>query len=94
MGNGQMRVDLDERCVINANESFWLQMLAMTVDPIPIPDRFSLSAGHIHARVDLLGAWFGRIEVRMEEWLGYEATASMMMQAIETVTQLDALDAA
>jgi CheY-specific phosphatase CheX len=89
-----MRIHLDEQCVINASESFWLQMLAMTLDPIKSPAEPFLAAGHIQAGVGLSGAWLGRIEVRMAERLAYEATASMMMQAVETVKQEDALDAA
>jgi CheY-specific phosphatase CheX len=93
VGHRPMRVHLDKQCVINASESFWLQMLAMTLDPIKSPAEPFLGAGHIHAGVELSGAWLGRIEVRMAERLAYEATASMMMQAVETVKQEDALDA-
>jgi CheY-specific phosphatase CheX len=45
------------------------------------------------ASVDLSGQWKGRIEVRMAGGLAYEATAAMMMQAVETVGEADALDA-
>jgi chemotaxis protein CheX len=89
-----MRVLLDEQCVINAIESFWLQMLAMTLDPIQSPAETLLAAGHFHAGVELSGAWLGRIEVRIAEGIAYETTASMMMQALETVKLEDALDAA
>jgi len=89
-----MQDHLDKQCVINASESFWLQMLDMTLDPILSPAEPLLSAGHFHASVELFGACCGRVEVRMAEALAYEATAAMTMQAIDTVTLEDALDAA
>ena len=39
------------------------------------------------------GVWKGRIEVRMTQGLAYQATATMMMQPLESVLEFDALDA-
>ncbi|HEY1983785.1 MAG TPA: chemotaxis protein CheX [Terracidiphilus sp.] len=80
--------------MIKASQQFWEQMLSMTLEPIFFPERFCLPAGHVHANVDLFGTWSGRIEVRLAERLAYEATAAMMMQAIDTINEADALDAA
>jgi CheY-specific phosphatase CheX len=88
-----MRAQLDEQCVINANAQFWEQMLAMSLEPMPSAEKLSLGAGHIWGSVDLAGAWKGRIEVRLTGALAYEATAAMMMQALDTVAEVDALDA-
>jgi CheY-specific phosphatase CheX len=88
-----MRVQLDEQSVIKANSQFWEQMLAMTLNPMPMPGEFCVSAGHLHGSVTLGGVWKGRIEVRMGEGLAYQATAAMMMQPVETVGEADALDA-
>jgi CheY-specific phosphatase CheX len=52
-----------------------------------------VGAGHMSGSVDLNGVWKGRIEVRMADGLAYEATAAMMMQALDTVVEADALDA-
>lgn len=88
-----MRAQLDERSVIQANAQFWTQMLAMSVDPKPFPDTFSVDSGHLLASVGIAGVWRGRIEVRLAAPLAYEATAAMMMQPVDTVTEADALDA-
>jgi len=88
-----MRAPLDRQSVIKANTQFWDQMLAMNLDPIPSPDGFLFQAGHLLGSVSLLGAWKGRIDVRMASGLAYQATAAMMMQPLETVSQADALDA-
>jgi CheY-specific phosphatase CheX len=88
-----MRAQIDEQCMINANAQFWEQMLAMTLDPLAAPGQFCVSAGHILGSVNLQGVWKGRIEVRMAEGLAYQATATMLMQPLETVAESDALDA-
>ncbi len=88
-----MRAELDEGCVIKASTQFWSQMLAMTLAPKPFPDTFCVAAGHLLASVDLAGVWKGRIEVRMNESLAYEATAAMMMATPDTVSEEDVLDA-
>jgi len=88
-----MRFFLDEQTVINANAQFWEQMLAMTLEPLSRAEDFSAGAGHLLGAVTLAGAWSGRIEVRLSSALAYVATAAMMMQALDTVTEADALDA-
>jgi CheY-specific phosphatase CheX len=93
MGVLHMRARLNEECVVKANSQFWQQMLAMTMDTLPVTEEFCVGAGHMLASVDLSGQWKGRIEVRMAGGLAYEATAAMMMQPVETVGEADALDA-
>ncbi|MGA2350709.1 MAG: chemotaxis protein CheX [Terracidiphilus sp.] len=88
-----MRALVDEQCVIKANSQFWEQMLAMILDPMPVPGEFCVDAGHVLGRVNLGGVWKGCIEVRMAEGLAYQATAAMMMQPLDTVLEADALDA-
>jgi CheY-specific phosphatase CheX len=89
-----MRAQLDEQSVIKANSQFWEQMLAMTLEPLPRPAEFRVAAGHLLGSVTLGGVWKGRIEVRLDHGLAYQATAAMLMQPIETVAEADALDAA
>ena len=89
-----MRAQVDEQSVIKANSQFWEQMLAMTLDPLAVPEEFCVGAGHVLGSVDLGGVWVGRIEVRLAEGLAYQATAAMMMQPVQTVVEADALDAA
>jgi hypothetical protein len=86
-----MRGQLDEQCVIKANSQFWEQMLAMTLDPLPLAGEFCVGAGHVLGSVTLGGVWKGRIEVRLAEGLAYQATAAMMMQPVETVGEAVAL---
>lgn len=88
-----MQARLNEESVVKANSQFWGQMLAMTMDTLPAAGEFCLGAGHLLASVDLSGRWTGRIEVRMDGALAYEATAAMMMQPVDTVAEADALDA-
>jgi CheY-specific phosphatase CheX len=88
-----MRAQLDEQSVIKANAQFWEQMLAMTLNPMAVPGEFCVSAGHLLGCVALEGVWKGRIEVRMGEGLAYQATAAMLMQPLENVAEVDALDA-
>jgi CheY-specific phosphatase CheX len=88
-----MTAGVNLQCVIKANAQFWEQMLAMTVEAMPSAEEFCLDAGHMMGSVGLTGAWKGRIEVRMTGRLAYAATAAMMMQALDTVAETDALDA-
>jgi CheY-specific phosphatase CheX len=88
-----MRARLDEQSVIKANAQFWEQMLAMKLEPMPSAEQFCVEAGHMLGSVALSGVWKGRIEVRMASGLAYAATAAMMMQAMDTVGEADALDA-
>jgi CheY-specific phosphatase CheX len=89
-----MQAQLDSNSVIKANAQFWEQMLAMTLAPIPILPENSIGAGHLLSQVSLSGVWTGRIEVRMASPLAYQATSAMMMQPVESVAEVDALDAA
>jgi chemotaxis protein CheX len=88
-----MKAQLDEQSVIKANTQFWEQMLAMKLEAMPSSEEFCVGAGHMFGMVTLSGVWKGRIEVRMTDGLAYEATAAMMMQALDTVVETDALDA-
>ena len=88
-----MRAKIDEHHVIDAASRFWEQMLAMRLETISSPEKLCLGAGHMFGVVALEGVWTGRVEVRMADGLAYEATAAMMMQALETVGETDVLDA-
>lgn len=88
-----MRAQIDERQVIEATSRFWDQMLAMKVEPEPIGDRYCVGHQHLLGRIDLHGAWKGRVEIRMADDLARVATAAMMMQPIETVAEADMMDA-
>jgi CheY-specific phosphatase CheX len=88
-----MRAQIDERCVIEANSRFWDQMLAMKLVPEPIKQQFCMGHKHLLGRIDLKGAWRGRVEIRMAEDLARAATAAMLMQPIETVADADMMDA-
>lgn len=92
-GEWVMRAQLDEQSVINANSQFWEQMLAMKLETLACAQEFRVGAGHMLGSVALSGVWRGRIEVRMADGLAYQATAAMMMQAVDTVAETDALDA-
>ncbi len=88
-----MRAELDESAIIKANAQFWEQMLAMTLAPMPQPCEFCVGPGHVHALVELSGAWNGSIEVRLDGKLAVVATAAMLMQPVEEVAPADTLDA-
>ena len=88
-----MRAEIDEAAVINANAQFWEQMLAMRLEHMPTVGEFCVGAGHILASVQLNGVWTGRVEVRLAGELATAATAAMMMQPAETVSEADTLDA-
>jgi CheY-specific phosphatase CheX len=88
-----MKARLDKESVVKANAQFWEQMLAMTLETMASSKEFCVCSGHMLGTVALAGAWKGRIEVRMAAPLALEATAAMMMQALDTVSEADALDA-
>jgi len=88
-----MQAQIDRQCVIKANAQFWEQMLAMTLAPVPHEAPFLASAGHLLGTVLLSGVWNGSIEVRMGQGLARLATAAMLMQPVESVTDADVLDA-
>src|SRR5580658_6320790 len=89
----RMKARVDEQNVIKANAQFWEQMLAMSLEAMSSPEKLCLGAGHLFGVVALKGVWRGHVEVRMDDGLAYEATAAMMMQAVETVGEADVLDA-
>jgi CheY-specific phosphatase CheX len=88
-----MRAQIDERHVIEATSRFWEQMLAMKLEPEPVRHEFCVGHQHLLGRIDLKGAWMGRIEIRIAEDLARVATAAMMMQPLETVADADMMDA-
>jgi CheY-specific phosphatase CheX len=88
-----MRAQIDERHVIEATSRFWEQMLAMKLEAEPIRQQFCVGHQHLVGRIDLKGAWIGRIEIRMAEGLARVTTAAMMMQPMETVADGDMMDA-
>ena len=88
-----MQAQLDEGTVIKASTGFWEQMLAMTLQQVPIRESFCIGIRHLRGSVELGGMWMGRIEVRMTESLAYRVTAAMLMQPLETVAEADTLDA-
>lgn len=88
-----MQAQINEQTVVNASRQFWEQMLSMSVEALPATQQGALAAGHMLGSVALSGVWKGRIEVRMAIGLAYEATAAMMMQAVDSVAEADALDA-
>jgi CheY-specific phosphatase CheX len=88
-----MQAMLDEQSVIKANAQFWEQMLAMKLDVLSGKEVPLLGAAHLAGSVALTGAWTGSIEVRLASGLALQATAAMMMQALDSVVEADALDA-
>lgn len=88
-----MRAQISEHHVIDATSRFWDQMLAMKLVPEPIKQQYCVGHQHLLGRIDLKGAWRGRIEIRMADSLARAATAAMLMQPIETVVDADMMDA-
>jgi CheY-specific phosphatase CheX len=88
-----MQVHLDEGSLIKASTQFWEQMLAMTLEQVPIRGKFCVGARHLLGSVHLAGVWKGRIEVRLTEGLAYRATSVMLMVPLEAVAEADTLDA-
>ena len=88
-----MQFELDRASLVKATAQFWEQMLAMEMETVPDSEVFCVDPGHLMGSVNLSGAWSGRVEVRMAEGFAHAATAAMMMQPVETVTNTDALDA-
>jgi CheY-specific phosphatase CheX len=84
---------ITQEAVVNASRQFWEQMLSMHVEALYPSGLGNLATGHVQGSVSLTGVWQGRIEVRMGIGLAYEATAAMMMQAVDSVVEADALDA-
>jgi CheY-specific phosphatase CheX len=88
-----MGVHVDEESVIKANAQFWEQMLAMTLEHVPVETEVCVGERHLLGYVHLSGTWNGKIEVRLTDKLALSATAAMLMMPIETVAEADTLDA-
>ncbi|MFZ0303191.1 MAG: chemotaxis protein CheX [Terracidiphilus sp.] len=88
-----MRAQINERHVIEATSRFWDQMLSMKLEPEAIQKQYCVGHQHLLGRIDLKGAWQGRVEIRVADSLARVATAAMLMQPIETVADADMMDA-
>ena len=88
-----MWAELDEASLVKANAQFWEPMIAMRLEPVTGSDEFCVGPGHLIGSVNLNGKWKGRIEVHLGKALAHAATAAMLMQPVETITEADALDA-
>jgi hypothetical protein len=84
---------LSEESLVKANAQFWEQMLHMQLARVPCSENFCVGKGHLLASVALSGMWRGRIEVRFAQDLAVAATAAMMMQPANAVSDVDVLDA-
>ncbi len=89
-----MTFELDEESIVKASSQFWEQMLSMQLKPAELGAELMLCNGDVVGCVLLNGAWNGCIEIVLCGGLAITATAAMLMQPAETVTQSDALDAA
>ena len=94
IGEGTMRADLDEKGIAHANSQIWEQMLAMNLVAAASSEGFCIGEGHVRGSIQLSGAWTGLVEVRLAAGLANQATATMLMQSIESVSEEDILDAA
>lgn len=94
IGEGTMRADLDEKGIAHANSQVWEQMLAMNLVAAASSEGFCIGEGHVRGSIQLSGAWTGLVEVRLAAGLANQATATMLMQSIESVSEEDILDAA
>jgi CheY-specific phosphatase CheX len=90
----KMMANLNPGSIAHSNSQFWEQMLDMKMEAAVSAEGFCLSAGHVEGTIKLYGAWSGLVEVRLSAGLAYEATAAMLMQAVENVVETDVLDAA
>jgi chemotaxis protein CheX len=88
-----VRAQLNEDSLVKANAQFWEQMLDMRLDREPCPESFCVAREHLLASVSLSGMWTGRIEVRLARGLAWAATAAMLMQPEDAVSEADVLDA-
>jgi len=88
-----VRAQLNEDSLVRANAQFWEQMLAMRLDPEPSRESFSVAEEHLLASVSLSGMWTGRVEVRLARGLAFAATAAMLMQPEDAVSEADVMDA-
>jgi chemotaxis protein CheX len=86
-------VHVDEESVIKANAQFWEQMLAMTLEHVPMETDIRVGERHLLGYVQLSGIWNGKIEVRLNDKLALSATAAMLMMPLDSVSEADTLDA-
>jgi chemotaxis protein CheX len=94
IGERQMRAELDEKGIAHANSQVWEQMLAMNLEASASSEGFCMGTGHVQGTIQLSGAWTGLVEVRLAGGLAYQATATMLMLPVESVSESDILDAA
>lgn len=85
---------ISDEVIVKANAQFWEQMVAMRLEPMPNASRICGAQGDVRSMVRLSGAWSGEVRVQMARGLAQEATAVMLSQAPELVTEVDMLDAA
>lgn len=89
-----MTHDLDEKSIVKASSQFWEQMLCMHLEQFEADVSYCIGNGDVVGSVALSGAWNGSIEIIMSGGLAVTATAAMLMQPADAVTQADSLDAA
>jgi chemotaxis protein CheX len=88
-----MQLKLSGHCLMAASSQFWEQMLGMTLEPAAPGGLIRVGQPHMLGYVILSGSWTGLIEVRLEDRLSSAATAAMLMQPAESLTDADRLDA-
>jgi chemotaxis protein CheX len=88
-----VRAELNKGSLVKANAQFWEQMLGMQLELTACAEIFSSSEEYLLASVSLSGAWTGRIEVGLSRGLALAATAAMMMQPEDALSEADVLDA-
>jgi CheY-specific phosphatase CheX len=88
-----VRAELNKASLVKANAQFWEQMLGMQLELTVCAEIFSSSEEHLLASVSLSGAWTGRIEIGLSRGLARAATAAMMMQPEDALSEADVLDA-
>jgi chemotaxis protein CheX len=88
-----VRAELNKDSLVKANAQFWEQMLSMQLELTVCAEIFSISDEYLLASVSLSGAWTGRVEVGLSRGLARAATAAMMMQPEDALSEADVLDA-
>lgn len=88
-----MRAGLNKDSLVKANAQFWEQMLGMQLDLTVCAEIFSSGEEYLLASVSLSGAWTGQIDVGLSRGLALAATAAMMMQPEDALSEADVLDA-
>jgi chemotaxis protein CheX len=88
-----MHAGLNQDALLKANAQFWEQMLGMQLEVAACAEIFPAGEEYLMASVSLSGAWAGRIEVVLSRGLAQAATAAMMMQPEDALSEADVLDA-